>query len=325
MVNVGSSAITFDEFDTETGTSWGHSAALGGLGVGAADYRETPAFGQDPPLIEEFSSAGGTPILFDTAGNRLPTPEDRQQPDITAPDGTDTTFFPPDGGDPEGNRFPNFFGTSAAAPHAAGVAALMIGRNPLIGPDAIYSVLKATAVDMDDPATPALDTGFDCRTGFGLIQAEAALRASLPSPPPPPPSLPPSPPPAGCFVAPPPPPVLCDGRVATIMGTDGDDRLLGTPGNDVIHGLAGQDVITGRDGNDVICGGPGRDQLFGNRGKDRLFGGAGRDMLKGGPGSDRLFGQNGNDAMDGQSGSDRCNGGSGNDTAASCESTAQVP
>jgi hypothetical protein len=121
-VNAGSGSITIDLFDTRTGASWGHSAALGGLGVGAADYQDTPAFGQDPPLIEAFSSAGGTPILFDTAGNRLATPEVRQQPGITAPDGADTTFF---GSDTDGTGFPNFFGTSSAAPHAAGVAALM--------------------------------------------------------------------------------------------------------------------------------------------------------------------------------------------------------
>jgi hypothetical protein len=83
-VNVGD-PIMIDQFDTKTGASWGHSAALGGLGVGAARYQGTPAFGVNPPLIEALSSAGGTHILFDTAGNRLATPEVREQPDITAP------------------------------------------------------------------------------------------------------------------------------------------------------------------------------------------------------------------------------------------------
>ncbi len=183
-----SSTLTIDEFDTRSGASFGHSAALGGLGVGAADYRDTPAFGQTPPLIEDFSSAGGIPILFDTAGNRLATPEFRQQPAIAAPDGADTTFF--GRSDPDGTGFPNFFGTSASAPHAAGVAALITHRNPSFGPDAIYSVLKGTAVDMDDPATAGFDIGFDFGTGFGLIQADAAL-AEVPPPPPPPPALPP--------------------------------------------------------------------------------------------------------------------------------------
>ncbi|MGH9364364.1 MAG: S8 family serine peptidase, partial [Thermoanaerobaculia bacterium] len=301
-VNVGSGSITIDEFDTRTGTSWGHSAALGGLGVGAAAYQDTPAFGQDPPLIETFSSAGGTPILFDTAGNRLATPEVRQQPDITAPDGADTTFF--GGSDPEPNGFPNFFGTSAAAPHAAAVAALMRHLVPSLTPDATYAALMNTAIDMDDPSTGGFDAGFDFGTGFGLIQADAALNA---------------------VALLPPPSVLCNGRPATIVGTNGNDNFAGTPFNDVIHGLAGNDTIAGLDGKDVICGGPGRDRLSGNRGNDRLFGDAKNDVLKGGSGNDRLFGQGGNDAMNGQSGFDRCNGGSGNDTAGSCESTAGVP
>ena len=169
--------ITINEFDTRSGTAYGHSNAQGGLGVGAAFYRETPAFGTTPPVprIQAFSSAGGVPILFDTAGNRLPVPQIRQQPALVAPDGVNTTFLGPI--DVEGDGFPNFFGTSAAAPHAAGVAALLKDQNPAASPDDIYAVLKATAIDMDDPDIPGFQTGFDFRTGFGLIRADVALGA----------------------------------------------------------------------------------------------------------------------------------------------------
>jgi hypothetical protein len=53
----------------------------------------------------------------------------RRTPDLVAPDGVNTTFFAAPGDVPEDDdTFPNFFGTSAAAPHAAGVAALLQDR-----------------------------------------------------------------------------------------------------------------------------------------------------------------------------------------------------
>lgn len=170
--------LTYDEFDTKTGASYGHPLAVGASGVGAAFYQNTPAFGVSPPLIEESSSAGGTAILFDTAGNRLATPDVRQNPTITGPDGGNTSFF---GDDFESDGFPNFFGTSAAAPHVAGVAALMNELVPGITPAAINTALQNTAIDMDDPSTPGFDTGFDFGTGFGLVQADAALGTIAPT------------------------------------------------------------------------------------------------------------------------------------------------
>jgi len=48
--------------------------------------------------------------------------------------------------------------------------------------------------------------------------------------------------------------VKCAGRVATIVGTPGNDLLVGTNGPDVIAGLGGNDVIYGLGGNDILCG-----------------------------------------------------------------------
>jgi len=159
--------VTVNEYDTASSTIFGHPNAAGAEAVGAAFYDNTPEFGTDPPLLEPFSSAGPTPILFETDGTLKPTPEVRDKPEIVAPDGTNTTFFSP-GVDPESDGFPNFFGTSAAAPHAAGVAALLKARGPSLTPDEIYSALETTAIDMNG-------SGFDFDTGFGLIQADAAL------------------------------------------------------------------------------------------------------------------------------------------------------
>ncbi|MDJ0715804.1 MAG: DVUA0089 family protein [Prochloraceae cyanobacterium] len=181
-VRFGSSSV--NEYDTQSPTTYGHNNARGAEAVGAAFYQNTPEFGVNPARLESFSSAGGTPILFDTAGNRLATPEIRQKPEIVAPDGTNTTFFPPSNArNPEGDGFPNFFGTSAAAPHAAAVAALMLEAAPGTSPEVIYQTLESTALDMDDPSTPGFDVGFDNGSGYGLIQADKAIQALLSTPP----------------------------------------------------------------------------------------------------------------------------------------------
>lgn len=72
----------------------------------------------------------------------------------------------------------------------------------------------------------------------------------------------------------------CAGRIATIIGDDGPDRLIGTRRADVIVGNAGPDRIDGRGGNDRICGGDGRDSLKGSEGDDKLVGGPGRDRSR---------------------------------------------
>jgi hypothetical protein len=64
---------TINQFNTQSGTIFGHPNAVGAEAVGAAWYSKTPAFGVSPPVRESFSSSGTTPILFDTAGNRLAT------------------------------------------------------------------------------------------------------------------------------------------------------------------------------------------------------------------------------------------------------------
>jgi subtilisin family serine protease len=169
---------TINEYDTASSTVFGQPNAAGAVGVGAAPFFETPAFGVDPANLEDFSSLGGTPILFDTDGNRLPCPEIRQQPRIVAPDRGNTTFFGFDRPE-DADTFPNFGGTSAAAPHAAAVAALILQANPDLSPSEVYSILEQTALDMDDPGTPGFDVGYDFATGYGFVQADRAVELAL--------------------------------------------------------------------------------------------------------------------------------------------------
>jgi subtilisin family serine protease len=157
----------------------GHTKAEGAISTGAAFYLQTPPYGSDTPVIEGFSSVGGVPNYYDVEGNRI-APLIRKKPDIVAPDGGNTSFFDPFGnGDitEDADHYPNFFGTSAAAPHAAGVAALMIEAQKLktITPSQIKGILSSHTWDMDDPNTAGFDKGFDFASGYGLIKANDAV------------------------------------------------------------------------------------------------------------------------------------------------------
>lgn len=162
-------------------TTFGHSAAAHANSVAA--YRYTyPATQVSPykPVLEPFSSPGPVVIALDADGKRLPVAEVRKKPDLAAPDGGDTTFFFP-GQDFEGNGRPNFFGTSAAAPHAAGVAALLLqkaGGPGKLTPKQIKSLLQTSAPARVPPYSPAgtpASKVWSVYDGFGLIDATATL------------------------------------------------------------------------------------------------------------------------------------------------------
>ena len=63
-------------------------------------------------------------------------------------------------------------GTSMATPHVAGVAALLYAVEPGLNQDAVYSILRATALDLGTP-------GWDKYYGHGLVDAQAALEYLL--------------------------------------------------------------------------------------------------------------------------------------------------
>src|SRR4030095_6903937 len=156
---------------------YGHAAADGVIAVAAADYREIDsngafAGGAGQIDVEAFSSLGGSlAFFFDRSGRPFSDgPQYRFKPDLAAPDGTNNSFFGADiAGDAD--AFPNFFGTSAAAPHAAAVAALVIDANAALRPAEVWRILNDTARDIES-------AGLDPLGGAGVVDALAAVGAA---------------------------------------------------------------------------------------------------------------------------------------------------
>ncbi len=159
VVNGGSATIKFTNYNRAT--TFGHNAGPDVIGVAAYAYDRLT----EP---EPYSSLGPATIYFDAQGNRLATPEVRQQPAVAAVDGIDTSFFPPGpltyegkpNTDTDGNGLPNFFGTSAASPHVAAVAALLLqaaGGPGSLTPAQVLTLLQSTAAahDLDPNSTSA--------------------------------------------------------------------------------------------------------------------------------------------------------------------------
>jgi RTX calcium-binding nonapeptide repeat (4 copies) len=150
--------------------------------------------------------------------------------------------------------------------------------SPTIDAGAAFDLIGSADIDAD-PRT------------VGAAPDIGADEFFVPSPPTPPPSSTPVATTPAATAA----PRICKGKTATIVGTDGSDKLSGTPAADVIAALAGNDKVSGLAGNDTICGGAGNDRLKGGQGKDTLLGQKGKDTLKGGPGKDTLKGGPGKD------------------------------
>ncbi len=266
-INFSRGATDF-EYGHNSSTIFGHPNAEGAIAIGSVPYDKTPEFGTSITQAKATSSRGGTPILFDTEGTPLVEAHIRQKPNLLAPDGVNTTFF---GSDTDGDSIPNFHGTSAAAPHASAVAALMLeaagGQNSLT-PAEIRSILEVSAIDADG-------SGADFNSGYGLIQADRAVELVAPKP---------------------------DGG-----GTLGDDTLVGSQdssefltggaGDDKIFGLGNpelstlviDDTLRGGQGNDSLHGGQGNDILIGWQDDDHLYGDVGDDILIGGAGNDYFY------------------------------------
>ncbi len=148
--------------DTVGPTIFGHSGAASAISVGAAPYFDNEAperYSSHGPVTHYFEPVSGT-----TPAAPLGAPEVLPKPDVTATDGGANTFF----GFCESHVW-RFYGTSAAAPHAAAVAALELAAEPLATPEKVREALAESASPMGLPPFPHETVG------AGLIDAPEAI------------------------------------------------------------------------------------------------------------------------------------------------------
>lgn len=165
-------------------TIYGHAAGASSANVGSVQYWSTPAYRADTTQLSRYSSWGVTPIYFKYDVNsksytKLAEPEIRENAAFVVPQKVDTTFFSHGynaSADAEGDYYQNFEGTSAAAPNAAAVAALMLQLNPKLTNKQIINILKGTATQIQIyDHTTTDENGFNRASGYGLINAMDAL------------------------------------------------------------------------------------------------------------------------------------------------------
>lgn len=127
------------------------------LSVGAIDRNRS---------IAPFSSRG--PIAWQNRDGQGPAPGLVSKPDLAAP-GVDVVSAAPGGG------YRASSGTSMAAPHVAGVAALVRSANASLSGAEVERILRSTAADIAAP-------GRDNESGEGVVDALAATRQAAARP-----------------------------------------------------------------------------------------------------------------------------------------------
>lgn len=136
---------------------YGHVLAKGATAVAAYDPFKSY-------LPEPYTSPGGRlPIYFDSAGKRYSKTQVRTVPQVASTDRANSTFFGSNEDPRDPDNYLNFGGTSAAAPHAAAIAALVLqkaGGPKSLSPAALQWRLESSSFGHDlDPMSARASKG----------------------------------------------------------------------------------------------------------------------------------------------------------------------
>jgi subtilisin-like proprotein convertase family protein len=157
------------------GGTYGHPAAATAYAIAAVDAAQAGggAFSAGPTTpVELFSTDGNRRVFFDEDGNAYKPGKFlfkngggqlRKKVDFAAADGVSTTLPGTSGLNP-------FFGTSAAAPHAASIAALMKSIKPNVKLSVIQAGLRNSTLDI-------AAAGRDVNSGYGIPDGVKAMTA----------------------------------------------------------------------------------------------------------------------------------------------------
>jgi subtilisin family serine protease len=162
----GVSAIEYPESrggDLVGPSIFGHSGAPDAISVGAVPF-------DDSSSPESYSSRGPVthyfgPVVGTEPADPLASPEELSKPDLAATDCGVTSFFASQ--DPLEDW--RFCGTSAAAPHAAAVAALALEAQP--------GIEAAQVLEAEINSAAAVGDFGSCAVGGGLVDAFATIEA----------------------------------------------------------------------------------------------------------------------------------------------------
>lgn len=150
-------------------------AAAGNEGPACNSLRTPPGNYGNVLSVGAIDPAGDL-AMFSNRGPATAAPDGSTGPDLLAPGVEVTSAWP-------GGTWNTIEGTSMAAPHVAGVVALMWSANPALAGniDATERILQETAAPFTGPASPCETDGQapDSASGFGILDAYAAVERAL--------------------------------------------------------------------------------------------------------------------------------------------------